>query len=253
VKSFAWYLNPQGEIITDGGQGQFGFFDDYSVNWGNMTGVSAYMEGANEKIVFTGFQQYAQDLGQNTCVYAHLRTHIIQVDESNLFPDDNSEYEWVIDDGSINASACSQNNTVWDVAVQENVASNQPKEILLPILYNCSSGYGVRNSCTSAMVYRIDGSTGNIIRSADFGHIETYDLKIGIAPLLDGGYAIVSGRNVTTPNLGLTCLDPNSTLANMTTWTWGADAYIARADVNDNIIWSTTVAIDHEAAVQYAR
>jgi Secretion system C-terminal sorting domain len=248
----AWYLNPQGEIITVGSQGQFGFFDDYSENWGNLAAVASYVEGTDEKIVFTGFQQYAQDLGQNTCLYPHLRTHIFQVDGSDLFPDDNSEYEWVIDDGSINASACSQNNTVWDVAVQANVNTGQVNEILLPILYDCTSGYGVRNSCASAMVYRIDGITGNLIRSADFGHIETYDLKIGITPLLDGGYAIVSGRNVTPPILpSPTCQDPGPTTVNMETWTWGADAYIARADINDNVIWSTTVDIDYEAAVQY--
>jgi hypothetical protein len=185
----AWYINHQGELIIDNGQAQFGFFANYSLDFGKLGAVASYIDQGLEKIVFSGFQNYSSDLSIPPTPCTHKRSFAFQVLGQDLFPDNSSQYEWVLDDANINASLCGQNNVVWDVAIQPNIAPNQPVQIFLPVLYDCGITGGGRNtSCAGSRIYRIDGTSGTVISHVDFGHIETYDLKIGITPTSDGGY-----------------------------------------------------------------
>ena len=251
--SAAWYVNFAGEIITDNGLGQFGFFEDYSADWGIMSAVTRYFD-ANmvEKIVFAGFQDYHYDLltPQNMCQNVTRRSFVFQADASLYFPSNTSLYNWAIDASLINASSCDQNCLVWDVAVQNNVPQGQNQQIILPVLYDCGDSYP-GTSCANSKVFRIDASNGTPISDVDFGYVGTYDLKFGVTPLADGGYAVVTGRNTTTPVGGKTCIGPNSVQFNIGTSTWGADAYIGRVDATTNILWATTIDINDEAPANY--
>ena len=238
-----WMVNKDGEIFIDNGQLQLGFLPDYFTSRGIASGLAVYNSSidSEEKVVVSGFRE----VNCPTPINSQRKVFVAQFNNANLFPQTTGDYEWVVDGATINASLCGQNNLTWDVEINKNI----PEQIILPVLYDCGTGGGgPNNSCAEARVYRLDAASGVYINHVDFGHVETYDLKIAVSVKPDGGFAMVSTRRNNPPVPSVYCGSPQRQII---TVSWGASAYIGCVDPNDNILWATTIDRNNEQAATY--
>ena len=129
--------------------------------------------------------------------------------------------------------------TNFDIPVPENETLNQRTdsvevgssgEILLPIIEKCDGCLYASFNTGLAKVFRLNGS-GEILDASEVGTVTAYDLKLGVVPTSDGGFATVSSQQVTPPPAPFGCYSTSF---------WNTDAFVSKFNAAGVREWSTT-------------
>jgi len=140
------------------------------------------------------------------------------------------------DNASPAFTSSSQNN--FGIAITER---NAQTEILVPVIMECTGCLYASTNVGTGKVYRLDTS-GTIIQTCTIGPVLAYDLRMGIHALSDGGFAVVSSRQVNPPPAPYSCYP---------TGYWNTDALVSRWDACGNEVWEKTFDVDDAPAAPY--
>ncbi len=125
--------------------------------------------------------------------------------------------------------------------------------IVSTVLYTNGCGYANPNEGTGR-IHRLSQS-GNVLNVATLGTLAALDLKIGLTPLQDGGYAAVSTRHspgevafedeeINPTNF---CFSEGTQYYDENTNT---DAFFAKFNSQNNLVWETSFNVDDSAPVE---
>ena len=127
---------------------------------------------------------------------------------------------------------------------------NLNNELLMPIGFDCTGNFA-EGDCQNSYVFRLNTSNGDIIGTTEFGKIAAYDLKIGITPTTDGGFAVTTTKRLYHKddnypyafgcNSGISKKDRTR-----------SDAFLAKCNSEGQIEWCTTVDSDTDVATDFS-
>jgi hypothetical protein len=216
--------------VDKNGLWQWGKFYGSTLFPGNACAINKYMVGGNLKYVVSGTEHFTGSTfnGYTGC-FLYQKVYVRQFDDAA-----SPSIQW--ERSSFDLSNTTASQSTYDIQISAN------SEILLPVIENCTgclySGY---NSGV-AKVYRLD-NLGNIISATSFGQVTAFDLKARLTPTADGGFALISTKQVNPPPLNFGCFDE--------TFYWNTDAYVAKVNACGNIEWATTFNVDNNPPAPY--
>ncbi|MFN7014935.1 MAG: hypothetical protein ACK4ON_11775, partial [Bacteroidia bacterium] len=234
-----WIFDTQGDLVENN---FLPYTDDpIDIMRSAAYAVHSFEHDGNNKVVISGIYDVCY-LGNyvpsNYCSpWDFRRVFIMQLEENTNGGITFSSPDWVNMASDYNSMGCGNNNNTWDLDTY--VDKNTNKQILFPVINNCTTGcFGAPFNNGKAVVYLVSPYDGSKQDEVDFGHIEAYDLKIGVTPTSDGGFAIVSSR-IDEPPLPLNQCTDNSGTHYMDRRSYFSNAYVAKADEDLNIVWRT--------------